>query len=390
MSVPSVERRFGPYGGRYVPETLIPALDELEREWLSARSDPGFTGELDALLRDFVGRPTPVYHARGLSQATGGEVWLKREDLAHTGSHKINNALGQSLLARRMGKPRVIAETGAGQHGVAAATACALLGLECVVYMGTEDIRRQQPNVQRMRLLGAEVVGVEAGARTLKEAVSEAIRDWVANVETTHYVIGSCVGPAPYPALVRDLQRRIGDEARAQLLERRGRLPDRVIACVGGGSNAIGSFIPFVSDEAVELIGVEAAGEGLATMRHSAPLTTGARGVLHGAMSAVVQDEEGQILEAHSISAGLDYPGVGPEHAWLRDSGRVRYEAVDDGEALAAFKRVAELEGILPALESSHAIAWTLANPNPGLALVTLSGRGDKDLAEVLALEGAG
>jgi tryptophan synthase beta chain len=390
MSVPSVERRFGPYGGRYVPETLIPALDELEREWLSARSDPGFTGELEALLRDFVGRPTPVYHGRGLSQATGGEVWLKREDLAHTGSHKINNALGQSLLARRMGKPRVIAETGAGQHGVAAATACALLGLECVVYMGTEDIRRQQPNVQRMRLLGAEVVGVEAGARTLKEAVSEAIRDWVANVETTHYVIGSCVGPAPYPALVRDLQRRIGDEARAQLLERTGRLPDRVIACVGGGSNAIGSFIPFVADEAVELIGVEAAGEGLATMRHSAPLTTGARGVLHGAMSAVLQDEEGQILEAHSISAGLDYPGVGPEHAWLRDSGRVRYEAVDDREALAAFKRVAELEGILPALESSHAVAWTLANPGPGFDLVTLSGRGDKDLAEVLALEGAG
>jgi tryptophan synthase beta chain len=271
---------------------------------------------------------------------------------------------------------------------VAAATACALLDLECVVYMGTEDIRRQQPNVQRMRLLGAEVVGVDAGARTLKEAVSAAIRDWVANVETTHYVIGSCVGPAPYPAMVRDLQRRIGDEARAQLLERRGRLPDRVIACVGGGSNAIGSFIPFVDDDEVELIGVEAAGEGLATMRHSAPLTTGARGVLHGAMSAVIQDEEGQILEAHSISAGLDYPGVGPEHAWLRDSGRVRYEGIDDGEALAAFKRVAALEGILPALESSHAVAWMLANPGGGLDLVTLSGRGDKDLAEVLALEG--
>jgi tryptophan synthase beta chain len=388
MSTEAVERRFGPYGGRYVPETLIPALDELEREWLSARSDPGFNVELDALLRDFVGRPTPIYHARGLSDATGAEVWLKREDLAHTGSHKINNALGQSLLARRMRKPRVIAETGAGQHGVAAATACALLDLECVVYMGTEDIRRQQPNVQRMRLLGAEVVGVEAGARTLKEAVSAAIRDWVANVETTHYVIGSCVGPAPYPAMVRDLQRRIGDEARAQLLERTGRLPDRVIACVGGGSNAIGSFIPFVSDDGVELIGVEAAGEGLATMRHSAPLTTGARGVLHGAMSAVIQDEEGQILEAHSISAGLDYPGVGPEHAWLRDSGRVRYEGIDDGGALAAFKRVAALEGILPALESSHAVAWMLANPGNGLDLVTLSGRGDKDLAEVLALEG--
>jgi tryptophan synthase beta chain len=387
MSAPAVERRFGPYGGRYVPETLIPALDELEREWLAARTDPAYTGELDALLRDFVGRPTPIYLAQRLSEVTGGEVWLKREDLAHTGSHKINNALGQALLARRMGKPRVIAETGAGQHGVAAATACALLGLECIVYMGTEDMRRQQPNVQRMGLLGAEVVGVDAGARTLKEAVSEAIRDWVTNVETTHYVIGSCVGPAPYPAMVRDLQRRIGDEARAQLLERAGRLPDRAIACVGGGSNAIGTFIPFVNDD-VELVGIEAAGEGLATLRHSAPLTTGASGVLHGAMSAVLQDEEGQILEAHSISAGLDYPGVGPEHAWLRDTGRVRYEAVDDGAALAAFRRVAELEGILPALEPSHAVAWLLANTGPSLDLVTLSGRGDKDLAEVLGLEG--
>jgi tryptophan synthase beta chain len=387
MNAPAVERRFGAYGGRYVPETLIPALDELECEWLAARSDPLFTDELDLLLRDYVGRPTPIYLARRLSEITGGEVWLKREDLAHTGSHKINNALGQALLARRMGKPRVIAETGAGQHGVAAATACALLGLECIVYMGTEDMRRQQPNVQRMRLLGAEVVAVEAGARTLKEAVSEAIRDWVTNVETTHYVIGSCVGPAPYPALVRDLQRRIGDEARAQVQERAGRLPDRAIACVGGGSNAIGTFIPFVDDD-VELIGVEAAGEGLATLRHSAPLTTGARGVLHGAMSAVLQDEEGQILEAHSVSAGLDYPGVGPEHAWLRDTGRVRYEAVDDGAALAAFRRVAELEGILPALESSHAVAWVLANPGPSVDLVTLSGRGDKDLAEVLGIEG--
>ena len=334
-----------------------------------------------------MGRPTPLYHAARLSELTGGQVWLKREDLTHTGSHKINNALGQALLARRMGKPRVIAETGAGQHGVAAATACALLGLECIVYMGTEDMRRQEPNVQRMRLLGAEVVGVDAGARTLKEAVSAAIRDWVTNVASTHYIIGSCVGPAPYPALVRDLQRRIGDEARAQLLERAGALPDRAIACVGGGSNAIGTFIPFVDDDGVELIGVEAAGEGLDTLRHSAPLTTGARGVLHGAMSAVLQDEEGQILEAHSVSAGLDYPGVGPEHAWLRDSGRVRYVAVPDGAALAAFRTVAEREGILPALESSHAVAWLLANPAPGIDLVTLSGRGDKDLAEVLALE---
>ena len=389
MSAPAIERRFGPYGGRYVPETLVPALDELETAWLAARADPAYGDELDALLRDYVGRPTPLYHAARLSELTGGQVWLKREDLTHTGSHKINNALGQALLARRMGKPRVIAETGAGQHGVAAATACALLGLECIVYMGTEDMRRQEPNVQRMRLLGAEVVGVDAGARTLKEAVSAAIRDWVTNVASTHYIIGSCVGPAPYPALVRDLQRRIGDEARAELLERTGELPDRAIACVGGGSNAIGTFIPFVDDDGVELIGVEAAGEGLDTLRHSAPLTTGARGVLHGAMSAVLQDEEGQILEAHSVSAGLDYPGVGPEHAWLRDSGRVRYVAVPDGAALAAFRTVAEREGILPALESSHAVAWLLANPAPGIDLVTLSGRGDKDLAEVLALEGS-
>jgi tryptophan synthase beta chain len=389
MSAPPLERRFGPYGGRYVPETLIPALDELEREWARARSDPAFLEELSGLLETYVGRPTPLYHARGLSEVTGGEVWLKREDLTHTGSHKINNALGQTLLARRMGKPRVIAETGAGQHGVAAATAAALLGLDCVVYMGTEDMRRQRPNVERMRLLGAEVVGVEAGARTLKEAVSAAIRDWVTNVQSTHYVIGSAVGPAPYPALVRDLQRRIGDEARAQLQERTGRLPDRVVACVGGGSNAIGTFVPFVDDPGVELVGVEAAGEGLATSRHSAPLTTGARGVLHGAMSAVLQDEEGQILVAHSISAGLDYPGSGPEHAWLRDSGRVRYVAVEDGEALATFRRVAELEGILPALEPAHAIAWLFRNSSPGLDLVTLSGRGDKDLAEVLEL-GAG
>jgi tryptophan synthase beta chain len=389
VSAPSIERRFGPYGGRYVPETLIPALDELEREWLEARADPEFTGVLERLLRDYVGRPTPLYLAARLSEVTGAELWLKREDLTHTGSHKINNALGQALLARRMGKRRVIAETGAGQHGVAAATACALLDLHCTVHMGTEDMRRQRPNVERMRLLGAEVIGVEAGARTLKEAVSAAIRDWVANVESTHYVIGSAVGPAPYPALVRDLQRTIGDEARAQVLEATGRLPDRVIACVGGGSNAIGTFTGFVDDPGVALVGVEAAGEGLETRRHSAPLTTGARGVLHGAMSAVLQDEEGQILEAHSVSAGLDYPGVGPEHAFLRDSGRVKYVAVPDRDALAAFRRLAELEGILPALEPAHALAWVLANPGAAgsLDLVTLSGRGDKDLAEVLALD---
>jgi tryptophan synthase beta chain len=386
VSAPAIERRFGPYGGRYVPETLIPALDELEREWLAARVDPAYTEELDRLLRDYVGRPTPLYLAERLSEEVGGQVWLKREDLTHTGSHKINNALGQALLARRMGKRRVIAETGAGQHGVAAATACALLDLDCVVHMGTEDMRRQRPNVERMRLLGAEVVGVEAGARTLKEAVSAAIRDWVGNVETSHYVIGSAVGPAPYPALVRDLQRRIGDEARAQLLEAAGRLPDRAIACVGGGSNAIGTFVPFVGDPEVELIGVEAGGEGLQTRRHSAPLTTGQRGVLHGALSAVLQDEEGQILEAHSISAGLDYPGVGPQHAYLSDSGRVSYVAVTDDEALAAFRRLAELEGILPALEPAHALAWVMANPSAGVDLITLSGRGDKDLAEVLSL----
>jgi tryptophan synthase beta chain len=384
MSSPPVQRRFGPYGGRYVPETLVPALDELEAEWLAARADPAFEDELSALLRDYAGRPTPLYHAGRLSEAVGSDVYLKREDLLHTGAHKINNALGQALLARRMGKQRVIAETGAGQHGVATATACALLELQCVVYMGTEDMRRQRPNVERMRLLGAEVAPVEVGARTLKEAVSAAIRDWVTNVGTTHYVIGSAVGPAPYPALVRDLQRVIGDEARAQIIEAAARLPDRVIACVGGGSNAIGTFAAFADDRSVELIGVEAAGEGLDSGRHSAPLTTGARGVLHGSMAAVLQDEHGQVLEAHSVSAGLDYPGSGPEHAHLRDSGRVRYVAVTDAEALEAFRALCALEGIVPALEPAHALAWLSANAGGGLDLVTLSGRGDKDLDEVL------
>ena len=381
----TVEHRFGPYGGQYVPETLMPALAELEAAWTAAREDPGFHAELDALLRDYVGRPSPLYHATRLSEAAGHPIYLKREDLNHTGAHKINNALGQALLARRMGKRRIIAETGAGQHGVASATACALLDLECVVYMGTEDMRRQKPNVERMELLGATVAPVEAGARTLKEAVSAAIRDWVSNVETTHYIIGSCVGPAPYPALVRDLQRVIGDESRAQVLERTGRLPQRVVACVGGGSNSIGMFAGFLDDKAVELIGVEAAGEGIDTGRHGAPLTAGGiPGVLHGAFSAVMQDEDGQILEAHSISAGLDYPGTGPEHAWLRESGRARYEAVTDAEALEAFARTARLEGIIPALESSHAIAWTLTAGPSELDLVCLSGRGDKDLAEAL------
>ncbi len=381
-----VEHRFGPYGGQYVPETLMPALGALEEAWLEARADDGFRAELAELLRDFVGRPTPLYLARRLSEAAGREVWLKREDLNHTGSHKINNAIGQALLARRMGKPRVIAETGAGQHGVASATACALLDLECVVYMGAEDVRRQASNVERMELLGATVVPVEAGARTLKEAVSEAIRDWVTNVETTHYVIGSAVGPAPYPAIVRDLQRRIGDEARAQMLERTGRLPERVIACVGGGSNSIGMFAGFY-DDPVALVGVEAAGEGLATGHHGAPLTAGGRpGVLHGALSAVMQDGDGQITEAHSISAGLDYPGSGPEHAWLRDSGRATYVAVSDDEAIAAFRQVAKLEGIIAALETAHALHYALSVPSDSAVdLVCLSGRGDKDLAEVLA-----
>ncbi|HEY0515590.1 MAG TPA: tryptophan synthase subunit beta, partial [Solirubrobacteraceae bacterium] len=321
-----------------------------------------------------------------LSERVGRPVYLKREDLNHTGSHKINNALGQALLARRMGKRRIIAETGAGQHGVATATVCALLDLECIVYMGVEDTRRQRPNVERMELLGATVEPVDAGAKTLKEATSAAIRDWVTNVESTHYVIGSVVGPAPYPALVRDLQRVIGDEARAQLLEREGRLPARVIACVGGGSNALGIFAAFIPDEQVELVGVEAAGDGIDTPRHGAPLTVGGRaGILHGARSAVMQDEEGQIVEAHSISAGLDYPGTGPQHAQLRDSGRARYVAVTDAEALAAFKLLSRLEGIIPALETSHALAWTLAQADGELDLICLSGRGDKDLAEVLA-----
>jgi tryptophan synthase beta chain len=382
----TLEHRFGPYGGQFVPETLMPALAELERAWLVAREDPAYHAELNELLRDFAGRPTSLYRARRLSERVGHPVYLKREDLNHTGSHKLNNALGQALLARRMGKRRIIAETGAGQHGVATATVCALLDLECVIYMGVEDTRRQRPNVQRMELLGARVEPVDAGAKTLKEATSAAIRDWVTNVQSTHYVIGSVVGPAPYPALVRDLQRVIGDEARAQLLEREGRLPARVVACVGGGSNAIGIFAAFIPDEQVELVGVEAGGEGIETSRHGAPLTVGGRpGILHGSRSAVMQDEEGQIVQAHSISAGLDYPGAGPQHAYLRDSGRARYVAVPDAQALAAFKEVARLEGIIPALETAHALAWVLAQSDGELDLVCLSGRGDKDLAEVLA-----
>ena len=380
--------RFGAYGGRYVPETLMAALEELESAYEKAKRDRKFQQRLDQLLKTYAGRPTPLFYARRLTEKLGGaKIYLKREDLLHTGAHKINNCLGQALLVERMGKHRVIAETGAGQHGVATATVCALLGFECVVYMGTEDMRRQRPNVDRMGLLGARVEPVQAGARTLKEAVSAAIRDWVTNVRSTHYIIGSCGGPAPYPALVRDLQRVIGDEARAQILQRVGRLPERVIACVGGGSNAIGVFTPFVDDEAVALVGVEAAGEGIETGRHGASLTAPGRpGVLHGAFSAILQDEDGQILEAHSISAGLDYPGSGPEHAWLRDSGRARYVAITDREALDAFARTARLEGIIPALESAHALAWALGPSDSELDLVCLSGRGDKDLAEALEL----
>ena len=382
--MPAVEERFGPYGGRFVPETLIAALDELSAAWAEAREDGAFQSELAVLMRDFVGRPTPLYLAERLSDRVGRRVYLKREDMAHTGAHKINNAVGQALLARRMGKTRVIAETGAGQHGVATATACALFGLECAVYMGTKDIRRQAPNVERMKLLGAQVIPVDAGARTLKEAVSAAIRDWVASVESTHYVIGSVVGPAPYPALVRDLQRVIGDEARSQALETEGSLPQRVIACVGGGSNAIGSFYAFL-DDPVELIGVEAGGEGLDTGHHGASLAAGGTGVLHGAFSAVLEDEQGQILEAHSVSAGLDYPGVGPEHAHLRDSGRAVYNTSTDVEALSAFRELARLEGIIPALEPAHAIAWLLREGGSadGYDVLTLSGRGDKDMDEV-------
>ena len=391
MTEAQVEHRYGAYGGQYVPETLMPALIELEAAWVAAREDAGYRSELDGLLADFAGRPTALYRAERLSERAGREIWLKREDLMHTGSHKLNNALGQALLAKRMGKQRIIAETGAGQHGVATATACALLGLECVIYMGAEDIRRQAPNVERMGLFGAEVVSVGAGARTLKEAVSEAIRDWVTTVAGTHYIIGSAVGPAPYPAIVRDLQRVIGDEARAALLQRAQRLPDRVIACVGGGSNSIGIFTPFVGDADVALIGVEAAGEGLDSGRHGAPLTVGGRaGVLHGSLSAIMQDDDGQVTEAHSISAGLDYPGSGPEHAHLRDCGRARYVAVSDADALKAFRAVTRLEGIIPALETAHALHYAMhEDPDDStLDLVCLSGRGDKDLAEVLASDG--
>jgi len=370
---------FGDYGGRYVPETLIPALDELTAAWEEAKDDPLFRAELDELGRTYVGRPSPITLAERF--APGKRLYLKREDLNHTGAHKINNALGQVVLARRLGKQRIIAETGAGQHGVATATACARFGLDCVVFMGSEDMRRQAPNVERMRLLGATVEPVELGTKTLKEATSAAIRDWITNVETTYYVIGSCVGPAPYPELVAELQAVIGREARAQLLEREGTLPEAVVACVGGGSNAIGMFAGFVGDAEVELVGAEAAG--------AASLGAGRPAVLHGSRSSVLADEDGQIADAHSISAGLDYPGVGPEHAWLRDTGRARYLPCTDAEALAAFARLTRTEGIIPALESAHALA-VVDQLDAEYVAVCLSGRGDKDLVEALAaLQGA-
>jgi tryptophan synthase beta chain len=364
---------FGTYGGRYVPETLIPALDELERGWREARADASFAREVDELARTYAGRPTPLTRTERF--ASGKRLYLKREDLLHTGAHKLNNALGQAVLARRLGKRRIVAETGAGQHGVAAATVCARFGFECVVYMGEEDMRRQRPNVERMGLLGAEVRPVVFGTRTLKEATSEAIRDWITNVETTHYLIGSAVGPHPYPEIVRELQSVIGREAREQFLEAEGRLPEVVVACVGGGSNAIGTFCAFVDDVDVRIVGVEAAG--------AASLGSGRPGVLHGARSSILADEDGQVLDAHSISAGLDYPGVGPEHAWLRDSGRAEYVCATDEEALAAFRDLARTEGIIPALEPAHALARA-RELEEELVLVCLSGRGDKDLAEAL------
>ncbi|MEA2434469.1 MAG: tryptophan synthase beta chain [Actinomycetota bacterium] len=374
--------RFGEFGGSYVPEALMGALDELEREWETARSDPEFDREFTGLLRDIVGRPTPLYEAERFSARAGTRVLLKREDLAHTGAHKINNTLGQLLLARRMGKTRIIAETGAGQHGVATATAAAYFGLECVVYMGAVDVRRQNLNVVRMEMLGAKVVPVESGSATLKDAINEALRDWVTNVGSTHYVIGSVVGPHPYPELVASLQSVIGTEARAQAIEVLGGLPDAVVACVGGGSNSIGLFRPFYRDEKVALIGVEAGGEGPG--RDGASITRGSPGVLHGSRSMLLQDEQGLIVEPHSISAGLDYPGVGPEHAWLAASGRARYEVATDEEALGAFKALAETEGILPALEPSHALAYVLrAGAEYSSILVGLSGRGDKDVSTI-------
>jgi tryptophan synthase beta chain len=385
MSLPDERGYFGSYGGRFVPETLMPTLDELSAAYSKAKADTDFWAEFDRLSRDYSGRPTPLYLAEGLSRHCGGaRIYLKREDLAHTGAHKINNALGQGLLARRMGKRRIIAETGAGQHGVAAAAVCAMLGLECIVYMGEEDVRRQSLNVFRMKLMGAEVRPVSSGSRTLKDAINEAIRDWVTNPSDSYYLLGSVVGPYPYPAMVRDFQTVIGKETREQIQDKEGRLPDYIIACVGGGSNAIGIFYPFLNDVDVKLIGVEAAGRGVETGQHAATLVVGKTGVLHGAKSYVMQDASGQIMETHSISAGLDYPGVGPEHSYLKDSGRASYVAVSDGEALEGFKLLCRTEGITPALEPAHAIFYAAglaaSLDNEQIVVVNLSGRGDKDM----------
>ena len=392
-NLPDPWGRYGAHGGRYVPETLMTALEELVSAYRAAREDAAFESQLSGYLSTYVGRPTPLYFAENLSRRFGGaRIYLKREDLAHTGAHKINSALGQALLAVRMGKQRIIAETGAGQHGVATATACAMLGLECLVYMGEEDMRRQAINVYRMRLLGAEVRGVSSGSRTLKDAINEAIRDWVTNVRTTYYLLGSAVGPHPYPMMVRDFQSVIGEEARAQALEAEGRLPDYAVACVGGGSNSIGLFHPMLGDESVRLVGVEAGGEGTESTRHAATLVAGRPGVLHGAMSYLLQDEHGQVRETHSISAGLDYPGVGPEHSYLKDTGRAEYVAVTDSQALEGFHLLSTAEGIIPALEPAHAVYYVsrLAPTLPAdtVVLMCLSGRGDKDVDTVMGLGG--
>lgn len=389
--VPDLQGRFGAFGGRYVPETLTRALEELTVEYEKARRDPAFQAELDDLFRNYVGRPSPLYHAARLSKQCGGaQIWLKREDLNHTGAHKINNTLGQALLTLRMGKQRVIAETGAGQHGVATATACARFGLPCVVYMGEEDVRRQAPNVFSMKLLGAEVRPVTSGSRTLRDAINEAMRDWMSSVENTHYIIGSVVGPHPFPRIVRDFQSVIGREAREQSLRQIGRLPNVVVACVGGGSNAAGMFYPFVDDRQVELLGVEAGGRSSQPGEHASPLSYGTPGILHGSFSYVMQDEDGQTCDVHSISAGLDYPGVGPEHSYWKDAGRVTYTACEDNAALKAFDALARSEGILPALESSHAVSKAMEiaalRPASETVVVCLSGRGDKDAAEIARL----
>ena len=392
-TLPDAEGHFGPYGGRFVAETLMEPLEELRLAYEKYRNDPGFLAEFDADLSTYVGRPSPLYFAERWSRELGGaKIYLKREDLNHTGAHKINNTIGQALLAKRMGKTRIIAETGAGQHGVASATVAARLGLECVVYMGAEDVQRQSANVFRMKLLGARVVPVTSGSKTLKDALNEAMRDWVTNVDNTFYIIGTVAGPHPYPAMVRDFQAIIGREARAQILEAEGRLPNTLVACVGGGSNAIGLFYPFLDDEQVAMVGVEGGGDGLATGRHAAPLSAGRPGVLHGNRTYLMEDDDGQIIETHSISAGLDYPGVGPEHAWLKDSGRAKYVAITDDEALAGFHALTRIEGIIPALESSHALAYAAqlapTMDKEQIIVVNLSGRGDKDIHTVAAREG--